>query len=95
MAQRCEQAAYSFSVEIPSHADTIPDQTCDRCGGLLAQEYCFDLLDGTGEKGFWALRCFQCGEMIDPIILHNRRSELPAVRKGGARIKPVLATSEP
>ena len=45
---------------------------CDRCGGLLVGEHCTDLLDSTGQMEFPALRCVQCGEVVDLVILHNR-----------------------
>jgi hypothetical protein len=43
---------------------------CPRCGGLMVAEWCQDLSDYTAQ------RCVQCGELIDPVILHNRRLHL-------------------
>jgi rRNA maturation protein Nop10 len=40
---------------------------CPRCGGLMVVEWCQDLSDYTAQ------RCVQCGELIDPVILENRR----------------------
>ena len=40
---------------------------CPRCGGLMVAEWCQDLSDYSGQ------RCVQCGELIDPVILQNRR----------------------
>jgi ribosomal protein S27AE len=40
---------------------------CPRCGGLMVAEWCLDLSDYSGR------RCVQCGELIDPVILENRR----------------------
>ena len=40
---------------------------CPRCGGLMVAEWCQDLSDYTVQ------RCVQCGEVIDPVILQNRR----------------------
>jgi formate dehydrogenase maturation protein FdhE len=40
---------------------------CPRCGGLMVAEWCQDLSDYSGQ------RCVQCGEVIDPVILQNRR----------------------
>ena len=40
---------------------------CPRCGGLMVAEWCEDLSD------YRAQRCVQCGEVIDPVILQNRR----------------------
>ena len=39
---------------------------CPRCSGLMVDEWRQDLSD------YRAQRCVQCGEMIDPVILHNR-----------------------
>ena len=45
---------------------------CIRCGGLLVGEHCADLLDITGQMDFPALRCVQCGNLVDAVILLNR-----------------------
>ncbi len=37
---------------------------CVRCSGLMVVEPCID---------FPVWRCVQCGEVIDPVILRNRR----------------------
>ena len=49
---------------------------CSRCGGLMVVEECFDFLDDSGHMSFFARRCVQCGELVDPVILHNRRLRL-------------------
>ncbi len=46
---------------------------CSRCGGLLVPEQCFDLLSDNGHLDFPAKRCVQCGDLVDPVILKNRR----------------------
>jgi hypothetical protein len=66
---------------------------CHRCGGLMAREFCFDLQDETGKTGFWAARCLQCGELLDPLILQNRYAQDPTVLKDRARRKEIIATS--
>lgn len=48
---------------------------CLRCGGLLVREFCTDLLSSTGELDFVSCRCVQCGEVVDPVILQNRRRQ--------------------
>ena len=50
------------------------DQTCPcpRCGGLLLKESLFDLYDEMGQMRQWALRCVQCGDVVDSLILKNR-----------------------
>ncbi|MDA0739334.1 MAG: hypothetical protein O2999_09205 [Nitrospirae bacterium] len=51
---------------------------CTRCGGLFIRESLFDLYDQTGQMRRWALRCVQCGDVVDSLILENRtRAELP------------------
>ncbi len=39
-------------------------QHCSRCGGLMVIVQLIDLP---------AQRCVQCGELVDPVILHNRQ----------------------
>jgi len=36
-------------------------------------DFCMDLLNSTGELEFAAKRCVQCGEVVDPVIVRNRR----------------------
>ena len=57
--------------------------TCARCGGLMVNDSYMDLLNNVGESKFAAKRCVQCGEVVDPVILHNR----------GARQEPMTASS--
>ena len=45
---------------------------CPRCGGFMVAEWCGDHLGDNGQIVVWALRCVQCGERIDPVILLNR-----------------------
>ena len=49
-----------------SRAGIMSTDRCPRCSGLMVAEWCEDLSD------YRAQRCVQCGEVIDPIILHNR-----------------------
>ena len=42
---------------------------CPRCNGLMVAEWCEDLSD------YRAQRCVQCGEVVDPVILQNRRQD--------------------
>ncbi len=46
---------------------------CPRCEGLMVIEQGFDCMDNTAHVDFMARRCVQCGEVLDPIILQNRR----------------------
>ncbi|MCS6896803.1 MAG: hypothetical protein NZM29_02435 [Nitrospira sp.] len=56
-----------------SSANEPSNHTCTRCGGLLVSHLCVDLLNTGCELEFAALRCVQCGDIVDPVILHNRR----------------------
>ena len=40
---------------------------CPRCGGLMVSEWGADLMGNIGQ------RCVQCGELVDSVILENRR----------------------
>lgn len=46
---------------------------CGRCRGLLVRDHFFDLLDDSGHLSFKGLRCVSCGNILDPLILKNRR----------------------
>lgn len=67
-----------------------PD-SCRRCGGFLVDEHCMESDIGPSQPGytFWAMRCVQCGDMIDETILRNRLRLLPHPPrnsfKGGGR----------
>lgn len=59
---------------------SVEDQSssCPRCGGLFIKESLFDLYDETGQMRRWAIRCVQCGDVVDSLILKNRTcAELP------------------
>ena len=47
--------------------------TCTRCGGIMVNDSYLELLNNVGELKFAAKRCVQCGEIVDPVILHNRQ----------------------
>lgn len=51
------------------------ESRCTRCGGLMVNDLCMDLLNSTGELEFAAKRCVQCGEVVDPVIERNRRRQ--------------------
>lgn len=69
--------AEQFGKHTVSSAMTY-ETMCSRCGGLMVQDYCLDVLSNIGETEFAAKRCVQCGEVVDPVILRNRgaRQEL-------------------
>ena len=51
----------------------LHESMCIRCGGLLVNDFCLDLLNSSGELEIAAKRCVQCGEVVDPVIQRNRR----------------------
>ena len=45
---------------------------CERCGGLMIGGRCMDIGESLGGYWFWAMRCIQCGDIVDEVILRNR-----------------------
>ena len=41
-------------------------------------ERCMDIGESLGGYWFWAMRCIQCGDIVDEVILRNR--QLPQER---------------
>ena len=66
-----------------SHEPTLRDgnPACSRCGGLMVGDRYIDLQDDTGCIEFNALRCVQCGQVIDPVILQNRLCPVAVLTK--------------
>lgn len=63
--------------ENPASGEPSTGQTrCWRCKGLMIVESRFDLAGDAGQLDGPARRCVQCGEVIDPVILQNRRLQL-------------------
>ena len=56
---------------------TETERRCVRCGGFMVGEFSLNLLNGNGKAEFLA-RCVQCGEVVDPVILKNRRMQRPS-----------------
>lgn len=46
---------------------------CDRCRGLLYRVWLRDWGGGPGQDSGEALQCIACGDIIDPVIVKNRR----------------------
>ncbi len=46
---------------------------CPRCNGLMISDRFQDLQDSTGHIHFYGARCLVCGEIVDQMILENRR----------------------
>lgn len=53
---------------------------CTRCGGFLVDERCMDIGESLGGYWFMAMRCVQCGDIIDEVILRNRYANLATVQ---------------
>lgn len=63
-----------WSNEMRDIADRLATRSnCDRCGGLLVVDHYVDLLDDQGRQSCSAMRCLQCGDLVDPVILKNRQ----------------------
>ncbi len=58
-------------------AQALDTARCPRCGGLMVVEPFADILEDRAHPDLAARRCVQCGEVIDPVILQNRRRCLP------------------
>ena len=48
---------------------------CTRCQGMLVADYSYDHLDATNSDRIQTWRCVMCGDVVDPVILHNRRKQ--------------------
>lgn len=67
----------------PHAIEQFSTKSCARCAGLLVTEWYHDLYN-TDEHHIEILRCVQCGQRIDPVILHNqirRPTERRSVRQ--------------
>ena len=49
---------------------------CWRCRGLMVVESCVDFTGDARQLDCLTQRCVQCGEVIDSVILQNRRLQL-------------------
>lgn len=47
---------------------------CGRCRGLMVRDQFYDLLDDSGHLSFRGWRCVCCGNILDPLILKNKRA---------------------
>lgn len=55
---------------------------CSRCGGLLVSESLESAAGSFFERQVSALRCVQCGDILDPVILRNRMDPSAGGRSG-------------
>ena len=68
--------ATSLSERLQNYSTTsilVTQSTCTRCGGLMVNEICLDLWNSASELECNARRCVQCGDVVDAVILRNRR----------------------
>ena len=73
MATASTEKTRTEQIESHTVSSTIQHESiCSRCGGLMVQDFCLDVLGNIGESEFAAKRCVQCGEVVDPVILRNR-----------------------
>ncbi|MFZ5876056.1 MAG: hypothetical protein ACOYXU_06555 [Nitrospirota bacterium] len=56
-----------------TRADREARMGCGRCQGLMAGERLMDLRSDSGRFVCAAWRCVVCGDVVDPVILNNRR----------------------
>jgi hypothetical protein len=63
--------------EESARADEV--RACARCGGLLVNERCVGWSSLLDEAAFDALRCLQCGDLFDAVILRHRTLRATAV----------------
>ena len=47
---------------------------CPRCIGEMAYEVFQDMEDDTGNLYFYGWRCILCGEILDSVIVSNRKN---------------------
>ena len=48
--------------------------TCVRCQGLMIQQQIIDSHDEWSEGWISVLRCLNCGEILDSLVLNNRKN---------------------
>jgi hypothetical protein len=58
---------------------------CQRCQGYLITEHFIDMLSASGEMDFKGLRCLNCGDITDPIIVRHHQSAAYAPLKSKRR----------
>jgi hypothetical protein len=81
-----DQKARTGEVQNQSALASAPlHSSCLRCGGFMVNEVSMDLMGNTGELDCVTRRCVQCGDIVDPVILRNRRirQEPPTVQRAG------------
>jgi hypothetical protein len=54
----------------------LQSRQCPRCQGLLVGDLFYDINDDQGQRWLRAMRCVQCGDVLDPTIVRNRLAAL-------------------
>jgi hypothetical protein len=62
------------TLEQPDRSPKCDSACCTRCGGLLVDERCMDIGESLGGYWFMAMRCVQCGDIVDEVNLRNRHA---------------------
>lgn len=68
---RMKQNGSGHTSQSPPGSNQFLTRSCARCAGLLVSEWSYDL-DNAGAYRVETLRCVQCGNRIDPVILQNK-----------------------
>lgn len=69
---------------------------CPRCQGFMVEDYIMDLQETMGPHWVTAMRCMNCGNVVEPQIESNRRHQeasLVTVASESARDTPEAGES--
>jgi hypothetical protein len=66
-----KQSGRGDAIESRPASEQFSTRSCVRCAGLLVSEWSYDL-QNPGNHNIETLRCVQCGNRIDPVILQNQ-----------------------
>jgi hypothetical protein len=58
---------------------------CQRCQGLMVNDYLLDLVNVSGEMDFPGWRCLNCGDITDPVIVRHHQLDVRAPAKSKRR----------
>jgi hypothetical protein len=58
---------------------------CQRCQGYMVRDQFMDILNVSGELDFKGWRCLNCGDIVDPVIVHHHLSVGSATAKARRR----------
>lgn len=89
-----EQQAKSGQIQSqPALSSALSRSTCMRCGGFMVNEVSIDLMNSSSELECPTKRCVQCGDILDPVILRNRRirQEPMTVQRAGRSLPSISA----